>query len=73
MWIKKGNRDKTIGNHDGIKTCELTRTYVLVTLVESINKNDTGLYKDDGLRMMRNCNQLKINEIRKQVFTRMMD
>ena len=69
-WIKRGsqeNFDVTMGNHDGAETCELVGCYILSILAERINKKDTGLYRDDGLIILRNCNRPKTDKTRKDI------
>ncbi len=56
-----------MGSYDGAKAYELIGTYILATLADNINKNDTSLYSDNGLIILRNCNRPKTNKIRKQV------
>ena len=39
----------TMGAYGGAEVCELVGTYLLRLIAEKYNKNDIGLYRDDGL------------------------
>ena len=69
-WIKRGsqgNFDVTMGSYDGAETCELVGIYILSILAKRINKKDTGLYRDDGLIILRNYNGPKTDRTRKDI------
>ena len=53
-WIKKqgGLFDVSMGA-DGAEVCELVGTYMLNLLSKKYNKNDFGLYRDDGLAILK--------------------
>lgn len=53
-WYKKGNSsfDVTMGSHDGAETCEIIGIYILSQIKNNI-KGDYGLYRDDGLGLVR--------------------
>ena len=55
-WIKKqgGLFDVLMGAYDGAEVCELVGTYMLNVLSKKYNKNDFGLYRDDGLAVLKN-------------------
>ena len=56
-WIKKrsGSFDVLMGAYDAYdELCELVGTYMLNVLSQKYNKNDFGLYRDDGLAVMKN-------------------
>ena len=59
-WKKK-NLDNcfgvTMGSYDGAEVCELVGTLVLSTLAKSIPTENSGLYRDGGLILMRNENE----------------
>ena len=38
---------------DGAEVCELVGTYMLNLLSKKYNKNDFGLYRDDGLAILK--------------------
>ena len=43
-----------MGSYDGVEICELVRVYILTHLAIIIKKSDWGLYRDDGLGILRN-------------------
>ena len=56
-WVKKeGDEDFDIpmGCYDGAEICELVGIYIQNKLCKLMNKKDFGLYRDDGLRILRN-------------------
>ena len=68
---KKKNSDNcfdvTMGSYDGEKVCELVGALVLSILANSIPKRNSGLYRDDGLILMRNEKGRKTDRIKKEV------
>ena len=51
-WIKHStaeNFDVTMGSYDGAEVCELVGLFILSKLNNKIHKEDSGLYRDDGL------------------------
>ena len=68
---KKKNSDNcfdvTMGSYDGAKVCELVGALVLSILAISIPKRNSGLYRDDGLILMRNEKGRKTDRIKKEV------
>ena len=55
-WVKKeGDEDFDIpmGCYDGAEICELVGIYIQNKLCKLINKKDFGLYRDDGLGILR--------------------
>ena len=62
-----GNFDVTMGSYDGAEVCELVGIYILSALGQRINKKDTGLYRDDGLIILRNCDGPTTDRIRKDI------
>ena len=56
VWIKKngGLFDVTMGAFDGVEICELVGIYMLSLISERCNKEDVGLYRDDGLSVFKN-------------------
>ena len=55
-WMKKqsGLFDVTMGAYDGAEVCKLVGTYMLSLISEKYNKKDFGLYRDDGLGVVKN-------------------
>ena len=58
-WKKKENAscfDVTMGSFDGAEVCEMIGLYILSLLNKHLNKGDIGLYRDDGLVVLKNYN-----------------
>ena len=53
-------------NNDRAEVCILVGTLVLLTLAHSIPKENCGLYKDDGVTLMRNEKGQKRTESEKR-------
>ena len=55
MVIKEGDEDFDIpvGCYDGAGICELVEIYIQNKLCKLMNKKDFGLYRDDGLGILR--------------------
>ena len=66
-WVKKQdeNFDVTMGAYDGAEVCELVGIYLLSLLSEKYNKNDIGLYRDDGLAVFKNVSGPMSEKIKK--------
>ena len=57
-WTKKNHSsmfDVTMGSFDGAEVCELIGLFLLNNLSEKYGKNNVGLYRDDGLVLLRNA------------------
>ena len=67
IWIKKesGLFDVTMGAYDGAEVCELVGIFILYQLSRIYNKNDIGLYRDDGLAVFRNTSGPQAEKIKK--------
>ena len=48
--------DVTMGSFDEAEVCELIGLFLLNNLGEKYGKNNVGLYRDDGLVILRNAN-----------------
>ena len=53
-----------MGNYDDAEVCELVCTFILSKLENFIGKKHTGLYRDDGLVVLRNMNARGTDKIR---------
>ena len=53
--------------YEGAEICELVAIYLLFLLANIIDKNNSGLYRDDGWILLRNVNRQNMNRIRKNV------
>ena len=70
-WDKKQTEscfDVAMGSFNGAELCELVGIYILCFLVKLINKKDCGLYRDDGLLILRNVNGQQIDGMRKKYY-----
>ena len=56
-----------MGCYDGAEICELVGLYIQHKLSTIINKNDFGLYRDDGLGILHNTPKSEAERIRKKV------
>ena len=54
-----------MGSYDGAEVCELVGTFILSKLGNIIGKKNTGLYRDDGLAVLKNMNAWGTDEMRK--------
>ena len=45
-----------MSSHNGAEVCALIGIYLLSLLTNIIDKNNSGLYRDDGLVILRNVN-----------------
>ena len=75
-WRKKDTDscfDVTMGIYDGAETCELVGTHILSLLAKVINHNHSGLYRDDGLILLRKTTGPKMDRIRKDVIKTFKD
>ena len=69
-WLKKYDNeefDVPMGRFDGAEVCELVGVYILHLLKTVIRKENVGLYRDDGLGILRNSSGPEIQRKRKQV------
>ena len=57
-----------MGSFDCAEVWELVGIYILCSLAKLINKEDCGLYRDDGLIIFRNVNGQQIDRMRKSIF-----
>ena len=56
-----------MGSFDGAKVCKLVGALILSKLSNIINNTDVGLYKDNGLIIIRNPNGPKLDSYRKKI------
>ena len=67
MKKDSGLFDVTMGAYDGAEVCELVGTFLLYKLSLKYNKNDIGLYRDDGLAIFKNISGLKSEKVKKDI------
>ena len=56
-----------MGAYDGAEVCELVSTYMLNLLSKKYNKNDFGLYRDDGLTVLKNKSGPQSEQVKKNI------
>ena len=69
-WVKKlGNEDFDVpmGCFDGAEICELAGIFLLTKLKDIVNIDDIGLYRDDGLGVLKNLSGPMIDRKRKDI------
>ena len=69
-WVKKegGSFDVTMGAYDGAEVCELIGIYMLYLIGKKYNSKNIGLYRDDGLAVLKNVSG-PASEKNKKTFT----
>ena len=69
LWVKKSGAvfDVTMGSFDGAEVCELVGLYLLHLLAKIFGKEAVGLYRDDGLAILRNASNPDAERVRKKV------
>ena len=55
----------SMGAYDGGEVCELIWTYMLNLLSNKYNKNNFGLYRDDGLAVLKNKSGPQSEQVKK--------
>ena len=55
------------GSFDGAEICELGGIYILSLLSNKLDKKTTGLYRDDGLVLLRNTSKQKTDPIQRDI------
>ena len=68
-WVKRGHRlfDVTMGCFDGAEVCELVGAFALSQLAKIFNKQEVGLYRDDGLAVFRDVSGHDADKIREDI------
>ena len=69
-WKKKSSEscfDVTLGSYDGAEICELIGLFISSILSKIINQHDAGLYRDDGLILLRKLNGQQIDQMWKKI------
>ena len=59
--------DVTMGSFHGTEICELVGIHILSSLSNKLDEQSTGLYRDDGLVLLRNTSKQKTDRIRKDI------
>ena len=63
-WVKKAERNFDVSM--GAKVWELIGIFMLSILSKHINKNHTGLYRDDGLTILKNNSGPEAEKLKKK-------
>ena len=68
-WMKKdtGLFDVAMGAYDGSEVWELAGTFLLWKLSLKYNKNDIGLYRDEGLAIFKNISGPISEKVKKDI------
>jgi hypothetical protein len=69
-WLKKSGEqdfDVPMGCYDGAEVCELVGSFILNKLSRIININHIGLYRDDGLGVLKNISKSKMECMKKLI------
>ena len=69
-WRKQagdGDFDVPMGSYDGAEICELVGIYMLSQIIHIIDNTDVGLYRDDGLAVMRNIGKPEVERRKKRI------
>ena len=57
----------SMGAYDRAEVCELVGTYMLNVLSKKYNKNDFGLYRDDGLAVLKKKSGPQSEQVKKNI------
>ncbi len=69
-WTKKDSNslfDVTMGSYDGAEICELVGLFILNKLGQKFGKENIGLYRDDGLAIMKRKSTRLADKTRKEL------
>ena len=69
-WCKRNNDDEfnvPMGSYNGAKVCELIGAFMLNELSGVVDKKELGLYRNDGLGVMRNIGGPEIERRKKKI------
>ena len=56
-----------MGSFDGVEICEFVGIHILSLLSNKLDKQSTGLYRDDGKVLLRNTSKENTDRIRKDI------
>ena len=71
-WKKKDadtTFDVTMGSYDGAELCELIGICIQSILTNILSKDNMGLYRDDGLFILRKINKQQTDSVRKKIIS----
>jgi len=75
-WAKKDCSslfDVTMSSYNGAEICELVGLYILNILSRKLNKKNIGLYRDDGLAVIKNTSGATADRTRKNIIKTFSD
>ena len=55
-----------MGAYDGAENCAIVGLFLSNNLTNKFDKNSVGLYRDDGLKKLKNVNGHRSDKIRKE-------
>ena len=58
-----------MGSYDGAELCEFIGIYIQSLLINILSKDDMGLYRDDGLFILRKINKQQTDIVRKKIIS----
>jgi hypothetical protein len=70
IWKKRQSNttfDVTMGSYDGAEVCELVGLFILNSLAEKYGKYYVGLYRDDGLILLKGTSKRLADKARKDL------
>ena len=76
MWTKKEIKkqfDVSMGSFDGAEVCELIGLCIISTINESIKFESIGLYRDDGLAVLKSATGSESERMRKRLIKTFQD
>ena len=59
--------DVTMASFDGAEICELVRLYIQSKLEKILPKSNVGLYRDNGMALLRNLNGQHAGKVKKNI------
>ena len=69
----KNQFDVSMGANDGAEICELVGLYILIEIHKNIDFTSVGLYRDDGLAVIRSAFGSSLDRYRKKLITLFQD
>ena len=68
-WVKKDDSgfDVTMGSYDGAEVCELIGAFILDQLEPILGRKSAGLYRDDGLSILKDASGPAADRLRKKI------
>ena len=56
-----------MGSYNGTEVCKLVGIYILSCLATIVKESNCGVYRDDGLVILRNVNEQQIDRTHKNI------